>query len=255
MSKRLDGKTILVIGGTSGIGKALTLGFVTEGAQVIPTSRTEQKVSATIAQLAEQGNSWKEPITTDITSQDQIQTICDRIVAVYGRIDVLACVAGTHLKKAAEHISLEDWQAVMDTNLTGTFLANRIAGTIMLKQGSGSIINIGSLGSSVALSQTVPYCVSKAGVSMLTQCLSSEWCGRGVRVNTLIPGVFPTELNKKALSDPERVQNILKRTPMGRMGSVDELVGAAVFLASDEASFVSGIALPVDGGFLAHSGF
>ncbi|MDV7396676.1 SDR family oxidoreductase, partial [Arthrospira platensis SPKY1] len=126
------------------------------------------------------GNSWNEPLTTDITSAEQVERTCTRIIGEKKRIDVLACVTGIHIKKPAVDITLEEWNTVIHTNLTGTFIANQIVGRAMLLQEKGSIINIGSLGSAVALSQTVPYCVSKSGVVMLTQCLSSEWCSRGV---------------------------------------------------------------------------
>ncbi len=252
---RLDGAIAVVFGGTSGIGESIATGFLREGAVVIPVSRSEEKVAKAVEKFAEQGNPWKARICVDVTDEQQINKLCDAVLGQFGRIDVMVCSAGAYLKKPAEEVSLSEWDAVIRTNLTGTFLTNRIVGTVMLKQGKGSIINIGSLGSSVALSNTLPYCASKAGVVMLTRCLSSEWCKRGVRVNAIIPGVFPTDLNRKALSDPLRVENILRRTPMGRLGDVSELIGATVFLACDESAFVSGIELPVDGGFLAHSGF
>lgn len=252
---RLQDAVAVIFGGTSGIGKAIAAGFFREGAVVVPTSRSKEKVSMTVTEFARDSNPWKSCTTVDVNDEKQIVSLCDEVLEQFGRIDVMVCSAGAYLKKPAEDVSVGEWNAVIQTNLTGTFLTNRIVGAQMLKQGKGSIINIGSLGSSVALSNTVAYCASKAGVAMVTQCLSSEWCKRGVRVNAIIPGVFPTDLNRAALSDTTRVENILRRTPMGRLGEVNELVGAAVFLASDEASFVSGIALPVDGGFLAHSGF
>lgn len=252
---RLQDKVILVFGGTSGIGKAISQGFVEEGALVVPTSRSREKIEQTVSDLKGKGNNWTDVITTDVTRKNDIEHICNAILKKYKKIDVMVCCAGTYLKKPAEEISEEEWRDVLDTNLNGTFLTNSVVGKIMLNQAKGSIINIGSLGSVVALSNTLPYCVSKAGVLMLSQSLSTEWCHRGVRVNTIIPGVFPTDLNKKALSDPIRVKNILNRTPMKRLGNLEELVGASVFLASDESNFVSGIALPVDGGFLASSGF
>jgi len=167
----------------------------------------------------------------------------------------MVCASGAYLKKPAEDVSLDEWNHIISVNLTGVFLANKVVGKVMLSQSSGSIVNIGSLGSFVSLSHTVAYCVSKSGVVMLTRCLSSEWCQRGVRVNAIIPGVFPTNLNRKALSDPVRLNNIIARTPMKRLGDVNELAGAAIYLVSDESKFVTGITMPVDGGFLAHSGF
>ncbi len=252
---RLEGAVAVIFGGTSGIGQSIASGFLDEGAVVIPTSRSQEKVSETLENFTLRGNKWSSCMTVDVKDEQQIQSLCDAVIDQFGRIDIMVCTAGAYLKKPAEDVSKDEWDNVIQTNLTGTFSTNRIVGNIMLKQGKGSIINIGSLGSTVALSGTVAYCASKAGVVMVTRCLSSEWCKRGVRVNAIIPGVFPTNLNQKALSDPVRVENILRRTPMGRLGDLSELVGAAVFLASDESAFVSGIELPVDGGFLAHSGF
>ncbi len=252
---RLQDKTAVIFGGTGAIGSAIAHGFVKEGASVIVTSRNRNKIEATSQTLKEAGNRCGEIIPCDISDRNQVQSFCANITDTYGRIDIMVCASGVYLKKPAQDISLEEWNYLMNINLTGTFITNQVVGKIMLSQGSGSIINIGSLGSVVALSNTLPYCVSKSGVAMLTQCLSSEWCEQGVRVNTLIPGVFPTDLNRVALSDPLRLKNILRRTPMARLGEVSELAGAAVFLASDESSFVTGISLPVDGGFLADSGF
>ncbi|RJP56141.1 MAG: SDR family oxidoreductase [Candidatus Auribacter fodinae] len=253
--KRLDTKTAVIFGATGGIGGAIARGFVQEGATVIPVSRNEESVRAAVSELNALGNRFTEIICCDVTRQDQVEQVCARTAELFGRIDIMACVSGAYIKKPATDISLDEWNTVLNTNLTGTFITNQAAGKYMLKQGKGSIINIGSLGSDVALSNTLPYCASKAGVVMVTKCLSSEWAGSGVRVNTIIPGVFPTNLNRKALSDPVRVENIIKRTPIKRLGAVDELAGAAIFLASDESAFVTGIALPVDGGFLAFSGF
>lgn len=252
---RLQDKVAVIFGGTGGIGGAIASGFVTEGAVVVPTSRTGEKVGQTVKNLSTQGNRYQEIITCDITHEDQIKSLCQQVKKLFGRIDIMVCASGAYLKKPCSEVSLQEWDTIIQTNLTGTFLANKVVGTIMLAQKKGSIINIGSLGSFVSLSHTLPYCVSKAGVVMLTKSLSSEWCKDGVRVNALIPGVFPTDLNRQALSDPVRLNNIVSRTPIGRLGDVRELAGAAVYLASDESNFVTGIALPVDGGFLAHSGF
>ena len=252
---RLKNKVCVIFGGASGIGQAITYGFLNEHAIVVPTSRRDYKVKEFVDELAGKGNEWRTPITTDVTDKKQVEKICEVVSNEFGTIDVVVCTAGAYLKKPAEEIDVDEWNHVITTNLTGTFIVNQTAGKYMLKQGHGSIINIGSLGSHLALSNTLPYCASKAGVNMITKCLSSEWCGKGVRVNTIVPGVFPTDLNRVALSDPVRMKNIIKRTPMQRLGNLKELIGAAVFLASDESEFVSGIDLPVDGGFLAYSGF
>ena len=138
---------------------------------------------------------------TDVTKADMVQDTIDRVIGLLGKIDVMVYASGVHLKKGAEDISEQEWDSVMDVNLKGAFITNKLVGQHMLDRGDGNIINIGSLGSQVALSKTLPYCVSKAGIEMLTKCLSSEWSVRGVRVNCILPGVFLTDLNKKALSD------------------------------------------------------
>lgn len=255
MPGRLENKVILVFGATGDIGKAISRGFIGEGATVIPTSRNQENVTAVVEEFNSLGNNWNRIITCDIADEHQIDDICGKIVDEFGRIDCMVCASGAYLKKPAEDVSLDEWNHIISVNLTGVFLANKVVGKVMLSQSSGSIINIGSLGSFVSLSHTVAYCVSKSGVVMLTRCLSSEWCQRGVRVNAIIPGVFPTNLNRKALSDPVRLNNIIARTPMKRLGDVNELAGAAIYLVSDESKFVTGITMPVDGGFLAHSGF
>jgi gluconate 5-dehydrogenase len=169
--------------------------------------------------------------------------------------DIVVCTAGVHCRKPAEHVTPALWKKVLDTNLNGTFHVNRVFGKAMLSRGRGVLINIGSLGSRVALSETVAYNVSKSGVEMLTRSLAAEWASRGVRVNVILPGVFRTALNEKALSDPRRAGRILACTPMGRFGECSEIVSAALFLASDASGFVTGASIPVDGGFLASAGF
>ncbi len=251
----LAGKTALIFGGTSGLGRAIALGFVQEKATVIPVSRDRKKVGATVKELARAGNSWSSVLTCDVQDKAQITQTCGKILKQLKRIDIMVCAAGIHLKKPSETISEQEWRHVLDVNLSGTFFANQIAGKIMLKQKEGKIINIASLGSYVALSEALPYCVSKSGVLMLTQCLGTEWANKGVRVNAIVPGVFPTPLNKKALSDKTRLHNILKRTPMQRLGNLEEIVGISLFLASEASGFVTGSAFTVDGGFLASSGF
>jgi NAD(P)-dependent dehydrogenase (short-subunit alcohol dehydrogenase family) len=166
-------------------------------------------------------------------------------------VDILVVTSGAHLKSPAEETAEDEWLKVIDINLNGTFRANQIFGRQMLKQGAGSIINTCSMTTFVSFGDVSAYAASKAGVHMLTKSLACEWASRGVRVNAIAPGVFRTPLNTKALDIPERLAAILAHTPMGRVGHVDELVGAALFLASDAASFVTGQTIPVDGGFLA----
>ena len=251
----LHKKVVLIFGGNGDIGGAIAQGFCREGAVVIPTGRDKKRITATLTKLSRFGNTWKEPHAVDITHPQQVKSLCAKVLKRYKRIDCMVCASGIYLNKPAEKIPIDEWDSIMRTNLTGVFSACQIVGTIMLKQGKGSIINIGSIGSFVAMTNTVAYSVSKAGVVALTKSLSAEWAHRCVRINALIPGVFPTRLNKKALRKKWRVENIIKGIPMKRLGSLDELIGAAVFLASDQATYVTGISLPVDGGFLSFSGY
>ncbi|MBU1864206.1 MAG: SDR family oxidoreductase [Candidatus Omnitrophica bacterium] len=253
--KRLAGKVALVLGGTGDIGGSIATAFCREGATVIPTGRNKKRLTTILRSLQKEGNTWNLPIAVDITQPRQITTLCRAILKRYKRIDCFVCASGIYLNKPAEKVTKREWDSILETNLTGMFMACKIIGEIMLKQGQGTIITIGSLGSFVAMTKTIAYSVSKAGVVALTKALSAEWAARGVRVNALIPGVFPTNLNKKALQKKGRRKNILRGIPMKRLGSLEDIGGSAVFLASDESQYISGISLPVDGGFLSFSGY
>lgn len=248
-------KTAVIIGGTSGIGCAIAKAFVQEGACVIPVSRRMAKVKSTLRSLKALGNTWDIPYAVDVCSARDVKALVKKIAIQIPTIDVVVCTAGTHLKKDFFDMTSTEWHKVLDVNLTGTYIVNKHFGACMVAQGKGSIVNITSLGAHVALSKATAYCVSKAGVAMLTKSLAYEWADKGVRVNAILPGVFPTELNKRALSDRMRRKNIIAKTPMKRLGSLKEITGAAVYLASDAAGFVTGTEITVDGGFLASSGF
>ena len=252
---RLKGKTAVVFGGNGDIGGEIARAFVSEGATVIPTGRNITRLKKIIAHLKRAGNRWQEPIPVDVRSRSDIRALFRKIIRVYQNIDSVVCASGIYLNKPAVTMKEKEWDKVIDVNLKGTLLVCQEAAHYMLKQQAGSIITVGSLGSFVALSNTTAYSVSKAGVVSLTQCLASEWADKNVRVNCLVPGVFPTRLNKKALAMKGRVKNILRGIPARRLGSLTELTGGAVFLASDESSYVNGISLPIDGGFLGFSGY
>jgi NAD(P)-dependent dehydrogenase (short-subunit alcohol dehydrogenase family) len=246
----LKDKIAVVLGGTSGIGKAIALGYARAGATVVASSRRADLVESTASELRALGSKTICK-ASDVTDRQSLEALCQAVVAEFGHVDVLAVTSGMLIKVATADMSEEDWQRVIETNLSGTFRANQIFGRQMIQQQKGAILNTGSMTSFVAFSEVAAYNASKSGVKMLTETLAVEWARYNVRVNAVAPGVFRTPLNARALEIPERYEAIIRRTPMGRLGTLDELVGAAVFLVSDEASFITGVTLPVDGGFLA----
>jgi len=246
----LDGRIAVVIGGTSGIGRTLSLGLAEAGAHVVPSSRRKQEVDATAVEIEARGRRTLRA-TSDVLDRSSLEALRGNVLEAFGRVDILVNCAGRTQKKAAADVTDAEFQAVVETNLTGTFRACQIFGRTMLDQGKGRIINIASLSSFAALYQTAAYSASKAAVVSLTQTLAVEWGAKGVNVNAIAPGVFRTPLNQELLDGTERGKEFLMRTPMRRFGKTEELVGAAIFLASDAASFVNGEVIAVDGGFLA----
>jgi NAD(P)-dependent dehydrogenase (short-subunit alcohol dehydrogenase family) len=246
----LTGKVAVILGGTSGIGLAITEALHNAGAIVVPASRRETAVRRAVERFC-QPNAKCLVCPVDVNSPASLENLRDHVLAAYERVDVLVNSAGVHLKVPTLSLTLKDWEKVMQTNLTGVFQACQIFAPPMLAKRWGRIINIASLGSFVSLHEATAYCVSKAGVVALTQSLGCEWARQGVTVNAIAPGVFRTPINEEVLSIPERIEQILIRTPMFRVGNVSELGGAAVFLASESSSFMTGQVLAVDGGFLA----
>ena len=246
----LTGKIAVNIGGTSGIGHAISLGFAKAGATVVASSRRQEVVDSTADELEKLGSETLRQ-TSDVQERASLEKLCAEVVSRFGRIDIAMVAAGVLKKVPSADLTEEDWSHVIDINLSGSFRANQVIGRQMIKQGSGAIINTASMTSFVSFAQVLGYNCSKAGVKMLTETLAVEWAEHGVRVNAVAPGVFRTPMNTKVLDIPERMEAIVKRTPMGRIGTLDEMVGAAVYLASDAAKFVTGVTIPVDGGFLA----
>ena len=246
----LDGKVAVVIGGTSGIGRAIAHGLAQAGADVIPTSRRAEQVETAAREIEALGRRTLR-LTSDVSDRSSLQSVLTETVKAFEKVDILVNSAGRTKRAPTIDFLDEDWNAIMDTNLTGTLRACQIFGRHMIERRYGRIINIASLSSFVALYEVAAYSASKAAVASLTKSLAVEWASYGVCVNAIAPGVFRTALNQKLLDESERGREFLLRTPMKRFGKVEELAGAAVFLASDAASFVTGEILTVDGGFLA----
>jgi NAD(P)-dependent dehydrogenase (short-subunit alcohol dehydrogenase family) len=246
----LSGRTAVVIGGTSGIGRAIAHGLAEAGADVVPSSRRLEQVKAAATEIRTLGRRSLE-VVSDVSDRASVDQLLNKCVSEFGKVDILVNSAGKTKRTPTVDVSDEEWTDILDTNVTGTLRACQIFGRHMLERNYGRIINIASLTSFVALYEVAAYSASKAAVAMLTKSLAIEWAARGVNVNAIAPGVFRTALNEKLLDDTERGREFLLRTPMKRFGKVEELAGAAVFLASDAASFITGEILVIDGGFLA----
>jgi NAD(P)-dependent dehydrogenase (short-subunit alcohol dehydrogenase family) len=246
----LEGKTAVVTGGTSGIGRALSLGLADAGADVIATARRQQEVDNTADAVEARGRKTLR-LVSDVCNRESLETLLTAALDRFGKVDILINCAGKIKRTPTISLPEEEWTDILNTNLTGTLRACQIFGKHMLERGYGRIINISSLNSFVALSEVAAYAASKAGVASLTRSLAVEWSKKGITVNAIAPGVFRTDLNAALLDSSPRGHELLMRTPMGRFGKTEELVGAAIYLASDSSSFVTGQTLVVDGGFLA----
>jgi NAD(P)-dependent dehydrogenase (short-subunit alcohol dehydrogenase family) len=246
----LDGKVAVVTGGTSGIGRALSLGLADAGADVIATARRQEQVDSTAIEIEARGRKTMR-MASDVGDRASLERLLTCVIEAFGQVDILVNCAGMIKRTPTLDLAEEEWNNIINTNLTGTLRACQVFGRQMLERGYGRIINIASLNSFVALSEVAAYAASKAGVASLTRSLAVEWSKKGVTVNAVAPGVFRTDLNAKLLDSSPRGQELLMRTPMGRFGKTEELIGAVVYLASDSASFVTGQSLVVDGGFLA----
>jgi NAD(P)-dependent dehydrogenase (short-subunit alcohol dehydrogenase family) len=245
----LSGRVAVVVGGTSGIGQTIGSGLAEAGADVISTGRRPEMVDAAAKEIEALGRKSLR-VCSDVLDRGSIQNLLNAVVSEFGKVDILVYAAGRTKRTPFLDVEEQEWTDIMETNLTGAYRACQVFGRHMLERKYGRIIHIASLASFIGLHEVAAYGSSKSGLAGLTRTLAVEWARFGVCVNAIAPGVYRTAMNSKLLEGP-RGQEFLARTPMGRFGKLEELVGSAIFLASDAASFVTGTVLPVDGGFLA----
>lgn len=249
-SINLDGKSAVVIGGTSGIGRAIALGFANAGADVAATSRRSEEVENAAREIEKIGRRTLR-VTSDVTDRSSLERLLDASVKAFGKVDIVLNAAGRTKRSPTLDLPESEWNSILETNLTGALRASQVFGRHMLERRYGRIVHIASLSTFVSLYEVAAYSASKAGIGALTKSLAIEWGRQGVTVNAIAPGVIKTPLNEKLIDGTPRGNELLLRTPLKRFGTTDELAGAAVFLASDAAAFVNGEIICVDGGFLA----
>jgi NAD(P)-dependent dehydrogenase (short-subunit alcohol dehydrogenase family) len=246
----LNGKVAVVIGGSSGIGRTIARGLAEAGADVIPSARRIEQVETVVREIEALGRR-SLTIASDVTDRSSLEKLLRAAVKAFGKVDILVNSAGLNQRAPSLDFPEEDWNRLIETNLNGTMRACQIFGRHMIERNYGRIISIASMGSFLGLFEVTAYSASKAGVTSLTKSLAVEWARHGICVNAIAPGYFLTALTEKLLKGTPRGNEVLLRTPMKRFGELEELAGAAVFLASDAASFVTGSTLVVDGGYLA----
>jgi NAD(P)-dependent dehydrogenase (short-subunit alcohol dehydrogenase family) len=248
---RLEGRRALITGGAKGLGQVIATALAEAGAEVAIASRTLSECQTAADEITALTGRRTFACAADVARASEVEGLREAVEGALGPVDILVNNAGINIRGAAEELSEADWDAVIATNLKGPFLAARAFGQRMCERGWGRVINMGSILSVIGVAGRAPYASSKAGVLNLTRVLALEWADRGVTVNAICPGPFATEMNKPLLNDPAKYQAFVEKIPMRRWGELHEIAGAALFLASDAASYVTGSALFVDGGWTA----
>ena len=253
----ISGKVCLVTGGTSGIGRAVALGFAQAGARVVAGSTNPEKVSAMRDELRAAHGPRHDAVRLDVSDAAGVRKAVDGVVERFGRLDAVVNAAGVIKKQPSLEMEPAEFERIVRVNLVGNFIVAQAAGRVMKGQEPdgrglrGSIVNVASLNSFVSLSEVLAYACSKSGVMGLTRGLANEWAQYGIRVNGIAPGIFPTDLNRPLVEGTARGEWLRKHTPLDRFGEATEIVGAAIYLISDAASYTTGETIVIDGGFLA----
>jgi gluconate 5-dehydrogenase len=248
---KLRDRVALITGGNRGLGKAIAQALAEAGGQVALTSRDLNRAQIAAQEINTATGQHCRGYACDVTSPEQVEAVVSQVVADFGRLDILVNNAGINIRGAIDQLSLEEFEQVQATNVTGVWLMCRSAAPHMKAQRYGRVINMGSMLSVVSIPERTPYATSKGAVLQMTRTLALEWAPLGITVNAILPGPFGTEMNTPLLNDPEKYQAFVDQIPMGRWGELDEIGGLAVFLASDAASFITGAGILIDGGWAA----